>query len=52
MRKIITVYVVSSEDKKVTFATKSKANDAIELLSKFDIHAELEQVKREIEIQD
>lgn len=52
MKKIITVYVVSSDDKKVTFATKSKANDAIDLLSKFDIQAELEQVKREIEIQD
>lgn len=52
MKKIITVYVVSSDDKKVIFATKSKANDAIDLLSKFDIHAEFEQVKREIEIQD
>ena len=52
MKKIITVYVVSSEDKKVTFTTKSKANAAIELLSKFGINAELEQVKREIEIQD
>ena len=52
MKKIITVDVVSSDDKKVTFATKSKANEAIELLSKFDITAELEQVKREIELQD
>ena len=52
MKKIITVYVVSSGDKKVTFATKSKAKEAIELLSKFDINADLEQIKREIELQD
>ena len=30
MKKIITVYIVSSDDKKVTFATKSKAKEAIE----------------------
>ena len=52
MKKIITVYVVSSDDKKVTFATKSKAKEAIELLSKFDINADLEQIKREIELLD
>lgn len=52
MKKTITVYVVSSDDKKVTFATKSKAKEAIELLSKFDINADLEQIKREIELQD
>ena len=52
MKKIITVYIVSSDDKKVTFTTKSKAKEAIDLLSKFDINAELEQVKREIELQD
>ena len=52
MKKIITVYIVSSDDKKVTFATKSKAKEAIELLSKFDINADLEQIKREIELQD
>ena len=52
MKKIITVYVVSSDDKKVTFATKSKAKEAIELLSKFDINADFEQIKREIELQD
>ena len=48
MKKIITVYIVASDDKKVTFATKSKANEAIELLSKFDITATIEQVKKEI----
>lgn len=52
MKKIITVYIVASDDKKVTFATKSKANEAIELLSKFDIIATVEQVKKEINIED
>ena len=52
MKKIITVYIVASDDKKVTFATKSKANEAIELLSKFDIIATIEQVKKEINIED
>ena len=52
MKKIITVYIVASDDKKVTFATKSKANKAIELLSKFGITATFEQVKKEINIED
>ena len=28
MKKIITVYIIASDDKKVTFTTKSKANDS------------------------
>ena len=43
---------LASDDKKVTFTTKSKANEAIELLSKFDITATVEQVKKEINIED
>lgn len=52
MKKTITVYIVSSDDKKVNFATKSKAKEAIELLAKFDIIATVEQVKKEINIED
>ena len=52
MKKTITVYIVASDDKKVTFATKSKANEAIELLLKFGIIATFEQVKKEINIED
>ena len=53
MKKIITVYIVASDDnKKVIFATKSKAKEAIELLSKFNITATVEQVKKEINVED
>ena len=38
--------------KKLLLQQNQKANEAIELLSKFDITATIEQVKKEINIED
>ena len=46
MEKKITVYVVSANSKELVYATKSRANEAVETLAKFDVIAELQQVKR------
>ena len=46
MEKKITVYVVSANSKELIYATKSQATIAIDTLAKFDVIAELQQVKR------
>ncbi len=46
MEKKITVYVVSANSKETVYATKSQATVAIDALAKFDVIAELQQVKR------
>ena len=46
MEKKITVYVVSANSKELVYATKSRANEAVETLAKFYVIAELKQVKR------
>ena len=54
MEKKITVYVVSTgegEDlKAINFPTKTRANDAIELLGKFGVEAKLETTKKTVKI--
>lgn len=55
MQKKITVYVVTvgegEEAKKATFTTKSKSNEAVELLEKFDVKAEIVTEKRTVTIE-
>ena len=46
MEKKITVYIVSANSKETVYATKSQATVAIDTLVKFDVIAELQQVKR------
>ena len=46
MEKKITVYVVTANSQENVYATKSQANNAIDTLAKFDVIAELQQVKR------
>ena len=46
MEKKITVYVVSANSKETVYGTKSQATFAIDTLAKFDVIAELQQVKR------
>ena len=46
MEKKITVYIVSANSKETVYATKSQATVAIDILAKFDVIAELQQVKR------
>ena len=46
MEKKITVYVVTCNDIEQVYATKSQATIAIDTLAKFDVYAELQQVKR------
>ena len=46
MEKKITVYIVSANSKETVYATKSQATVAIDTLAKFDVIAELQQVKR------
>ena len=48
MEKKITVYVVTANSKESVYATKSQATIAIETLAKFDVIAEMEQVKRTV----
>ena len=48
MEKKITVYVVTCNEIEQVYATKSRANDAIETLSKFGCEAELKQEKRTV----
>ena len=46
MEKKITVYVVSANSIESVYPTKSQATIAIDTLAKFDVIAELQQVKR------
>ena len=48
MEKQITVYVVTCNEIEHVYPTKSRANDAIETLSKFGYEAELKQEKRTV----
>lgn len=50
MEKKITVYVVRANEQEQNFATVSRANDAVELLAKFGVVAEVEKVKKTITI--
>lgn len=50
MEKKITVYVVSANSKEYVYATKSQATIAIATLAKFDVIAEMQQVKRIVTI--
>lgn len=52
MNKTITVYLVTTNnsDNAVTFGTRSQAEKAVELLTKFDIVANIEQSKKVINI--
>lgn len=46
MQKKITVHVVKSGDKSVAFASAKNAQDASDLLAKFDIETTVEKEKR------
>ena len=46
MEKKITVYVVLSNSIESVYATKSRANEAVETLAKFGYESELKQEKR------
>lgn len=46
MEKKITVYVVKAADKAIPFASAARANEAVELLAKFDVVATVEKEKR------
>ena len=48
MEKKITVYVVTANSKESVYTTKSRANEAVETLAKFDVHSELKQEKRTV----
>ena len=48
MEKKITVYVVTCNDIEQVYATKSRANDAVETLAKFGYESELKQEKRTV----
>ena len=48
MEKKITVYVVLSNSIESVYATKSRANEAVETLVKFGYEAELKQEKRTV----
>lgn len=50
MQKKITVHVVKSGEKSVPFATATRANEAMELLAKFDIEATVEKEKRTVQL--
>jgi hypothetical protein len=46
MEKKITVYVVRANGQEQNFATVTRANEAVALLAKFDVTAEVEKVKK------
>lgn len=46
MEKKITVYIVLSNSMESVYATKSRANEAVETLVKFGYEVELKQEKR------
>lgn len=48
MEKKITVYVVLSNSVESVYATKSRANEAVETLAKFGYESELKQEKRTV----
>ena len=48
MEKKITVYVVTCNDIEQVYATKSRANEAVETLAKFGYESELKQEKRTV----
>ncbi|MCS5736377.1 UNVERIFIED_CONTAM: hypothetical protein RF648_17585 [Kocuria sp. CPCC 205274] len=51
MQKKITVYIVTAGESKVPFTTKSRANEAVELLAKFGVVAEITTEKRTVTIE-
>ncbi|MFW3388377.1 UNVERIFIED_CONTAM: hypothetical protein RF648_20525 [Kocuria sp. CPCC 205274] len=55
MKKTVSVYEVTVGEgetaKKAPFATKARANEAVELLAKFDVVAEVVVTKRTITIE-
>lgn len=46
----VVVYVVKTEHTSCTFTTKTRANNALELLEMFNVHATIETVKKVVQL--
>lgn len=46
----VAVYVVKTENASCTFTTKTRANNAVELLTMFNVHATIETVKKVVQL--